>query len=127
MRIQQKKYSDIYGWETLSSESFSNDSCNLVLVFGSRALLENPAIYEAVTKNYPQAAIIMNSTAGEIYDIEVNDDTISLTAICLEKTTIKTTSINIGDMESSRKAGNSIATAFEHKNLKSILIISDGQ
>lgn len=127
MRIQQKKYSAPHGWETLTSESFPNNSCNMVLVFGSTTLLEDPAIYEYVRKDYPQADIIMNSTAGEIYDVEVNDDTISLTAICFEKTAIKATSINIKDVETSRKAGNSIAAAFDHMNLKSILIISDGQ
>ena len=48
----------------------------------------------------------MNSTSGEIYDTQVNDDTISLTAICFEKTKIKTATVQIDEMGNSREAGN---------------------
>jgi len=82
MKIQQKKYSISNGWETLNTIPFTAGSCNLVLAFGSTSILENPPIYEQTRENYPNAAIVINSTAGEIYDLQVNDDTISHTAVC---------------------------------------------
>ena len=69
----------------------------------------------------------MNSTAGEIYDKQVNDDSISLTAIYFEHTVIKIASVQIDDMLDSRTAGNTLAAALDTVNLSNLLIISDGQ
>jgi hypothetical protein len=127
MKIQQKNYSVSNGWETLNTNPFDSGLCNLVLAFGSTSLLENPAYYKQIRENYPNADIVMNSTAGEIYDIQVNDDTISLTALCLERTRIKTVAVQIADVQNSREAGKYLADALKKENLKNILIISDGQ
>ena len=81
MKIQQKKYSKTKGWETLKDNSFLPASCNFVLAFGSSLVLEDEAVYKNIRENYPNAHILINSTAGEIYNTQVNDDTISLTAI----------------------------------------------
>ncbi|MEO6613826.1 MAG: FIST N-terminal domain-containing protein [Chitinophagaceae bacterium] len=127
MKIQQKKYTHLNGWENLNANPFDEESCNLVLAFGSTSILEQPDIYHQIKLNYPNAPIVMNSTAGEIYDIHVNDDTISLTAISFEKTIIKTAAVQIADMGSSHAAGNSLAAALDIEDLNNVLIISDGQ
>jgi hypothetical protein len=127
MKIQQKKFSKAKGWETLKSNSFDAASVNLVLAFGSTLIFEDAAIYENIRKNYPNADVVMNSTSGEIYDINVNDDSISLIAICFEKTKIKTATVQIDEMSNSREAGNSLAFALDTVNLKNVLVISDGQ
>ncbi len=127
MKIEQKKFSSLKGWECLNKNSFDAGSCNMVFAFVSTSVFEDPAIYEHIRMNYPNADILINSTAGEIYDIHVNDDTISLTAICFEKTEIKTAKVQIADMLNSRDAGASLAADLDPVNLKSVLIISDGQ
>ena len=127
MKIEQKKYSGLNGWETLKPNYCDVASINIVLAFGSTLLLEDPAMYEYMRMSYPNADILMSSTAGEIYDTKVNDDTVSLTAICFEKTKIKTATVQIDDMRSSREAGNSLATSLDSENLKNVLVISDGQ
>ena len=127
MKIKQKKFSSSKGWECLNNNSFDAGSCNMVFAFGSTSAFEDPAIYEHIRKNYPNADILMNSTAGEIYDIQVNDDTISLTAICFEKTAIKTAIVNIDNVENSREAGKKLAAGLDPVDMKSVLIISDGQ
>lgn len=127
MKIQQKKYSIPGGWETLHTYPFDPGLCNLVLAFGSTSLLENPVLYEQIRDNYPTADIVLNSTAGEIYDVHVNDDTISLTAVCFEKTEIKTAAVQVSDFKNSREAGKHLAVALEIEGLKNVLVISDGQ
>jgi hypothetical protein len=127
MKIEQKKFSKTTGWETLKNTGFDNNLCNFVLAFGSTDLLEDTSIYETIRKNYPKADILMNSTAGEIYNTQVNDDTISVTAVYFEKTKIKTAAVQIEELKDSLEAGRILASAFETKNLKSVLIISDGQ
>lgn len=127
MKLEQKKFSKAKGWETLKNNNFDVNSCNFVIVFGSTQLLEDVSLYEAIRKNYPKADIMMNSTSGEIYDTQVNDDTLSLTAICFEKTKIKTGTVQIDQVKNSFEAGRVLAIGLETQNLKNVLVISDGQ
>ena len=126
MNIQQKKYSETKGWETLKDIYFDKQICNLVLAFGSTSIFENGEIYKHIRDDYPRADIIMNSTAGEIYDMEINDDSVSLTAICFKNTKLRTATVQIEKMENSRKAGNFLASALNLENLKNVFVISDG-
>lgn len=125
MKIQQKKFTKEQGWVQLGSIA-TDITFELVIVFGSKELLGQASIYETIQSDYPGADIIMNSTAGEIFDIQVNDDTISLTAIHFERTKIKTAVTKISDEKDSFKAGYRLANDFDPKGLKSVLIISDG-
>lgn len=127
MKIKQQKFTRSNHWETLGSASCDDSFYTIVLAFGSTALLEDNTVYEHIHRIYPNADIVMNSTAGEIYDNQVNDDSISLTAIYFENTVIKIASVQIDDMLDSRTAGNTLAAAFDTLSLKNLLIISDGQ
>jgi len=127
MKIEQKKYSKTRGWENLNNNAFDSTSCNFVLAFGSPSIFEDMAIYENIRSNYPNADVIMNSTAGEIYDTQVNDDTLSLTAVCFETTKIKTAIVQIDEVKNSLEAGRLLASAFDPAGLKNVLVIADGQ
>jgi hypothetical protein len=127
MQIQQKKWTPERTWETLRSDINDSSVYQLVIVFGSRILLSSPGFYEEIRNQYPKAEILMNSTSGEIIDTQVNDDTISLTAIRFDKTKFTSQSINIGDFSNSMEAGKIISDKFPHEGLSNILVISDGQ
>ncbi|MEO6328993.1 MAG: FIST N-terminal domain-containing protein [Ginsengibacter sp.] len=127
MKIQQKKYSKAAGWKTLRNDDFDPAICNLVLVFSSTGILADPAIYTSIKNDYPNAHILLNSTAGEITDTEVSDETISLTAIAFEKIKIKTAVTHIEKMKNSFEAGKCLASDLDPDELKYVLVISDGQ
>ena len=127
MKIQQKKFAKSTGWEVVRNGDFDAKNCNLIIVFGNRALLADKSIYNYIKETYPNAAILMNSTAGEIIDTNVNDETVSLTAIQLEKTTIKTAIVQIEDLQCSFKAGVNLAAQLNAPDLKNVLVIADGQ
>ncbi len=127
MKIQQKKYSAKNGWEIIRNSDLNTAACNLVIVFGSTELLADQFIYNSIKKDYPNAVILLNSTAGEIIDIQVNDETISLTAIQLERTTIKTATVQVHDVKCSYKAGKMLSEQLPHNDLRNILLIADGQ
>lgn len=125
MKIEQMKFSKEHGWQTLRSDK-TDKAFNLVLAFGSPEVLSEQE-YNTIRKNYPEANILMSSTAGEIIDTEVCDNTISLTAICFEKTIVKTAVIDITDTINSFDAGQSLGSALDPAGLKNVLVISDGQ
>ena len=105
MKINQEKYKADTGWETIRDGKFDLKLCNLVFVFGSRQLIVQDIIYSDLQKKYPGARIVLNSTSGEIIDIEVNDDTVSVTAIWFEKTDLQVKSVNIEQFTDSFEAG----------------------
>jgi hypothetical protein len=127
MQIEQKKWTPEKTWETLRCDLNDRALYQLVIVFGSRTLLSSTGFYEEIRNHYPKAEILMNSTSGEIIDTQVNDDTISLTAIHFNKTKFTTHSISISDCESSLEAGKKLASSFNNNELTNILVISDGQ
>src|SRR4051812_7303898 len=93
-------------WVTINSEAgFSNAACNLVLAFGGGEEITNPAAYDFLKMEFPNADIVIGSTAGEILDESVYDNTIVVTAIVFEKTHLKSASLNMSDCISSYEAG----------------------
>lgn len=127
MHIEQKKWTPEKTWETLRSDLRESKDYQLVLVFGSLTLLSSVGFYEEIRNNYPKAQILMNSASAEIIDTQVNNETISLTAIRFDKTTFKTVSININEFQDSEEIGKSIADKFEKDQLTNILIFADGK
>ena len=97
MQIEQLKWTPEKTWESIRSDSKNAQDYQLVIVFGSRTLLSSNGFYEEIRNKYPTAEIMMNSTSGEIIDTQVNDETISLTAIRFDKTKIQSNSILIND------------------------------
>lgn len=127
MNISQKKWSLENGWESIREDTFDQKLSNLVIVFGSRKKLSEPKLFEEIKAFYPTAQIIINSTSGEIIDTQVNDDTLSVTAIQFNNTAIETHCINIENYRNSKEAGKSLAKLFNKNELSNLLIISDGQ
>ncbi|GAA4405066.1 FIST N-terminal domain-containing protein [Nibrella viscosa] len=97
-----------------------------MLAFGERKLLETENVYDYLRELYPAADIIINSTSGEIYQNQINDDSIVVTAIEFEKTNIRTVQIDINNYTESYQAGLQMAMALDADNLSGIFIISDG-
>lgn len=127
MKISQKKWSVKTGWESIRNDNFDESQSHLVIVFGSREKLSDEGLFGEIKNIYPKAQIIINSTSGEIIDIQVNENTLSLTAIEFAKTDIETHLINIKDFTNSKDAGKALANKFNKKDLSSLLVISDGQ
>ncbi len=128
MHIEQRKFAAHTGWDTVRGNALnSSELYDLVIVFGSRDLLADPHIYRQVHDQYPGANIVMNSTSGEILDTSVSDDSLSLTAIKFDKTTVETAVIDIHTVKNSFEAGYRLAGSLEHEGLKNVLVISDGQ
>jgi hypothetical protein len=97
MNIEQRSYSKDGGW----SDESVNNTVQLVLAFAAPSLVKEPSSYHSLKKFYPSADIILVSTAGEIRDVEVNDNTIVANALTFEKTPIKVIAKEVEDIEKS--------------------------
>lgn len=110
----------------VNDDNLDFNDLDLVLGFGSRDLLSDEKVFNEIKNKFPASQLILCSSAGEIYENEVLDNTISLTAIKFSSTVIKTYDVDIAAYENSFQAGLSLVEKFHQDNLKLVLILSDG-
>ncbi|WP_299680402.1 FIST signal transduction protein [uncultured Tenacibaculum sp.] len=101
----------------------------LVLVFGKRELLEDEKIYEEVKNLFNDGHIVFGSTAGDITEEKVDNDSITITAIEFEKSTYEVRRLNIldsGDKANSTDTGRALVNSFPKDGLKHVFVVSEG-
>ncbi len=105
-----------------------NLSPDLVLAFGNRQLLEDASHYNQLRENHPSAHLVMCSTAGEIIDETVLDDSIVVTGLKFDRTKIQVIHLEKAPELSSREAGAKIAEVLmQTDGLAGIVVLADGQ
>ena len=116
-------------WQSnMNDNECAANEVNLVLGFGAAELVSQSTLYDNIREKYPQAQIVLASTAGEIAGEEVRDNTVTFTAIAFEKTRINAVQTIIADHENSFAVGCYLIQHL-HKagtDLKGVLVISDG-
>ncbi|HEX8024133.1 FIST signal transduction protein, partial [Mucilaginibacter sp.] len=126
MRIRQHHFVN-NGWVNYFTDpEFSAEKCQLVLAFGAPQLITDPAIYNYLKADYPNANIVFASTSGEIIGSDVYDDSIVVTAIELERSTIACTSTHVNKQANSAETGTFLMAQLDKKGLNCVFIISDG-
>jgi hypothetical protein len=114
-------------WEKHSvSQPLGNKDAQLVLCFGGKKVLENKDIYSVVKAQFPAADITMCSTAGEIYQDMVKENSLVAVALRFEKTKIRTASVNIADYSNSFDAAVTLGNKLPLEGLKYVMVFSDG-
>lgn len=99
----------------------------LVLVFGNRICLEDPEIFNDVKSFFPTGHIVFGSTAGEICDTVIRDNSVVLTAIEFERSSYKVSHKNITDFNGDGHAlGAALLEGLPAEDLVHVLIISEG-
>ena len=126
MQIEQTRWSQARGWVPAPPGRLGTQA-QLVLLFGSPACLKRTAWQEDIERAYPKAHRLGCSTAGEIYGIEVTDETLVATAIAFERTRLHGTSLEVNEASESYQAGERLANSLPHESLVHVLVISDGQ
>src|SRR4051812_19298357 len=98
MKIEQRKWTAATGWQ---GGNFTARSAQLVLVFGATAVLKQRELISRIREGYPSARLLGCSTAGEICDVEVSDDSLVVTAITFEHTQLKCAHTNLSSFAKS--------------------------
>jgi hypothetical protein len=125
MLIKQEAITGKQGLKDLPKAS-PLPSANLVLVFGSVKRFDESKLSATLKERYPTAQIIGCTTAGEINGEGVFDDSLQVTAIQWERTSMRVADLRVSDMKSSFQTGASLATTLKTDNLRAILVFSDG-
>ena len=122
---EQRRWTEKNGWTKISAGELK-DQPQLVLVFGATAVLKKGDYFKEVRGFYPEAHILSCSTAGEILDTEVSDDTLAVTAMHFEKTSLQFAETEIREASESEMAGAKLANMLNQKGLVHVMVFSDG-
>lgn len=114
-------------WIALDEKKHINaDEFQLVLCFGGKNRFPNMDIFGQLKSLFPNADIALCSTAGEIYDVTVLDNSLIAVALKFDSTTIKTSTVNIKEYDDSYSAAIGLIKNLPAKDLSYIMIFSDG-
>jgi hypothetical protein len=126
MKTSQLVYDSFKGWNPVGDQ-IPGESASLVLVFGGRHLLETDGPYSHLKAQFPNARIVLGSTAGEISGTEVTEDRIIATALSFESTRVACAVTDVRDASESFQAGSLLAKQLAGPGLVNIFVVSDGQ
>jgi hypothetical protein len=126
MKISQQHYNAATWKSDFMTPGFDAQKAGLLLVFGAPDLITNPGIFDYLKGRFPNASIVSSSTAGEISNDEVHDNSIVVTAIQFEKTKIKCSVTNINKHLNSHETGKHLMNDLLSDDLSAVFIISDG-
>lgn len=126
MKVEQHLWRPGVGWAQGQPGGLGGDAA-LVLVFGQRVHLEDPAgPMPAIREGWPAAQVIGCSTAGEIHGEEVLEGAVTAVAVAFEGTRVRAVSSQVSSTEGSRAAGVSLARSLAAPDLRHVLVLSDG-
>jgi hypothetical protein len=110
---------------TIPKENFGSEA-NLVLLFGSPKKIKKKELINKLKSVYPKACILGCSSAGEIINTHVLDESLIVTVISFRTTTVRSAMVSITNAEDSYKAGTELAKFLYAEDLKHIFVLSEG-
>jgi len=125
MKLYQAQWAASTGWRPAFEDAVI-DPPQLVLLFGSTENMGNAQLIAQVKARFPEAHLFGCSTAGEICQTKVLDETVILTAVHFERTHIATGKVNIDQTSGSLDAGVQLAQSLPEKDLRHVFVLSDG-
>jgi len=121
MKIVQATKLENQDWVFLQERRTLNNP--LVLVFANRYLLEDEKVIADIREKFPFEHLVFGSTSGEISGCDVNDNSISVTAIEFEKNTFIVKSDNVLNYDKKAKLlGQALYDAMPKENLKHLFV-----
>lgn len=126
MKIQQLQFLNKQWAQFVTDDQFNAANTQLVFALGSAASIQQKEILDYLKAKYPAAAIILSSTAGEILGNSVYEDSISVTAVQFEKTSIQAVKTQVKNQACSYHAGKNLMEQLNREDLASVFVISDG-
>jgi hypothetical protein len=98
----------------------------MVLAFAAPSFGARPDLLVELAATYPRAAMIGCSTAGEIDQTRIRDETITVAVVQFERTRVRQAEARVEDGTSAYTAGLRIAAELLSPELRAVLVLSPG-
>jgi hypothetical protein len=125
MNIKQNRWTQQEGWHPRFPKKV-DETVDLVLIFGSTQVLKEQKFFDEIKTTYPKAHFFGCSTAGEICNTQITDNSLVVNAISFKETQISGKQIKLTKSVDSFRAGEILGQSFEKEGLVHVIVISDG-
>lgn len=125
MKLETFTYSRTKGW-SVDPKPTMDSKQTLVLVFGASGYLDDPAPIDELIRAYPLAHIVGCSTAGEIFDTFITDESLSVAVVQFENTRVASATTKVSAAKDSYQAGEFLADQLMAPDLKAVFVLSTG-
>ncbi|PKM94651.1 MAG: hypothetical protein CVU84_09035 [Firmicutes bacterium HGW-Firmicutes-1] len=116
----------IYANNKFKGEVTLGDKAQWILVFGSKQLICQSEIFDQIKCLYPNGYIMGCSSAGEIQGCNVADDTLIVTAVFLEKSSVVFSRFELENNSNYHITGKKIMDSLSAEELKHVFILCEG-
>lgn len=123
MRASHLYWTDLEGW---AGDDEQQADADLVLYFGSRAMLADGRHHAALTDRFPDARLLGCTTGGQMVDGDVDDGRLSVLALHFDDTGLELAEAVVEEPAQSIDAGISIGTRLASADLAGVFVLSDG-
>ena len=125
MKVVQAYKKKNLDWYYLAEKTLLTNP--LILVFANRLMLEDDSVLHDIRKEFPYDDIVFASTAGEVFNVEVLENTVTVIAIEFEKSTFVIKADNIFNHDkNTRQLGAALAEQMPAEGLKHLFVLSEG-
>ena len=102
------------------------DSPNTLMMLFASPCVDIAEPIRQLRDRLPQALFLGCSTAGEIHQTQVRDDSIVVATMKFERTSLRRASAIVDDERSSHAAGRAIAATLADPSLRGVIVLSEG-
>jgi hypothetical protein len=124
MKVEQSLWSAEQGWTGLAGSL--GETAQLLLLFGGTDVLTETSWHDSLQQAYPNAIWFGCSTAGEICNTRVFDESLVATAVSCESTSTRSFQTTVSAAGGSRRAGELLAGEMADPGLCHVFVLSDG-
>ena len=124
MKVTTTSYRQSTGWSKPLPEADSQKT--LILVFGASKFTSFDEPFLDLKNKYPNSIIAGCSTAGEIFDDLILDQSLVVSITQFKHTDLRFYATPITSMKDSRKVGQDIANHLSTDDLSAVLVLTDG-
>ena len=125
MKLETFTYTKRSGWSLETLPALDSNQ-TLVIVFGAPSFRDTPEPIQALIRAYPKSHVIGCSSAGEIFETGVHDESLSVGVACFEHTHVASAATACSSAQESFAAGKALAEQLQRPDLRGVVILSDG-
>ena len=124
MKVVTTNYKKDVGWSIPLPDADSPQT--LILVFGASSFTNDLEPFLELKNKYPNSVIAGCSTAGEILDDLILDQSLVVSITQFKHTSLRFYATPISDMKESLRTGEDIAGHLSSDDLSAVLVLTDG-
>lgn len=113
------------GWSTTPFPDLDSDQ-TMIIVFGASTFYSDDAPLRELRASYPASHFIGCSTAGEIFQDAIHDQSLAVAVLAFEHTRLASARAEVAQATDSYEAGRKLATELYDGELQSLFVLSEG-